>query len=190
VRVATLVLSAVCAAATLAAATKVPAGTDLSVRTSDRIEAKEAKDGQTFPAVVENDVTSKSGVVWIPKGSPVELVVRKATSGGTVGSGELILDLQSVTVNGRKYQVNTSQVAQKGKRGIGKNRRTAEMVGGGAAVGAVIGAVAGGGKGAAIGGLVGAVAGGATQVLTRGSEVKVPPETVLTFTLSNELNIR
>src|SRR5207244_7207406 len=41
--------------------------------------------------------------------------------------------------------------AQKGTEGLGKNKRTAEMVGGGAVLGTLIGAIAGGGKGAAIG---------------------------------------
>ena len=57
------------------------------------------------------------------------------------------------------------------------------MVGGGAALGTLIGAVAGGGKGAAIGAAVGAAGGAATQVLTRGKEVQIPAETVLTFRL-------
>ena len=64
-------------------------------------------------------------------------------------------------------------------RGIGANRRTATMVGGGAALGTLLGAIAGGGKGAAIGAVAGAVAGGAAQVLTRGKEVNVPAETEL-----------
>lgn len=57
------------------------------------------------------------------------------------------------------------------------------MVGGGAALGTLIGAVAGGGKGAAIGAITGAAGGAAIQVLTRGKEVNVPAETVLTFRL-------
>jgi signal transduction histidine kinase len=43
--------------------------------------------------------------------------------------------------------------------GIGANRRTAETIGGGAAIGTIIGAIAGGAKGAAIGVLVGAAGG-------------------------------
>ena len=55
--------------------------------------------------------------------------------------------------------------------------QTNEMVGGGAVLGTLIGAIAGGGKGAAIGAVARAGAGAGTQVLTRGKTVKVPAET-------------
>src|SRR5256885_9270172 len=57
------------------------------------------------------------------------------------------LALHSITINGRTYEVNSNTVAQSGSNGIGANKRTAEMVGGGALLGTLIGAVAGGGKG-------------------------------------------
>ena len=50
-------------------------------------------------------------------------------------------------------------------------------VGGGAVLGTLIGAIAGGGKGTAIGAVARAGAGAGTQVLTRGKTVKVPAET-------------
>src|ERR1051326_7686843 len=93
---------------------------------------------------------------------------------------DLVLDLQSVSVEGQKYLVSTTDLQQTGKQGLGANRRTAEYTGGAAAVGAIIGAIAGGGKGAAIGAGAGAGGGALTQVLTKGS-IRVPAETVLTF---------
>jgi hypothetical protein len=50
-------------------------------------------------------------------------------------------------------------------------------------VGAIIGAIAGGGKGAAIGAGAGSAAGAGVQVFTRGQQVKVPSETLLEFRL-------
>jgi outer membrane lipoprotein SlyB len=103
-----------------------------------------------------------------------------------MGNHEIVLDLQSVNLNGQRYALNTQDLTQTGNngdRGIGANKRTGEYVGGGAILGTLLGAVAGGGRGAAIGALAGAAAGAGTQVLTRGSEVKVPAETVLTFQL-------
>ena len=105
------------------------------------------------------------------------------------GSSELSLDLQSVKVGGRRYTVNTADVQQKGSEGLGANKRTAEMVGGGAALGTLIGAIAGHGKGAAIGAAAGAAAGAGTQILTRGKSVKVPAETVLRFKLDQPLRL-
>ena len=64
------------------------------------------------------------------------------------------------------------------------------MTGGGALLGTLIGAVAGGGKGAAIGAAVGGAAGATTQVMTRGHEVKVPAESVLTFKLETPLTLQ
>jgi len=85
--------------------------------------------------------------------------------------------------------VSTSNLQQSGKQGLGANRRTAEYTGGGAAIGAIIGAIAGGGKGAAIGAGAGAGAGAATQIVTKGSSIKVPVETVLKFELDQPVHI-
>jgi hypothetical protein len=69
------------------------------------------------------------------------------------------------------------------------NKRTAEYTGGASAIGAIIGAIAGGGKGAAIGAGAGAGAGAVTQIATKGSSIKVPAETVLTFELDKPVQI-
>jgi len=84
------------------------------------------------------------------------MILRRVSAGGTTGSPELTLDLESVTVHGRRYVVSTADIERSSNQGLGKNRRTGEMVGGGAAVGTLLGAVAGGGKGALIGALTGA----------------------------------
>ena len=57
----------------------------------------------------------------------------------------MVLDIQAITVRGRPYLVSTADLKEKSGTGIGKNRRTAETVGGGAALGTSIGAIAGGG---------------------------------------------
>ncbi len=124
-----------------------------------------------------------------PKDSNADLVIRRVNSGGTIQSGNVVLDLDSITVNGRRYRVSTEDLKQSGSGGIGKNRRTAEMVGGGAALGTLLGAIAGGGKGAAIGAVAGAGAGGTAQVLTKGKTVKVPAETILRFQLDRPLHL-
>ena len=167
----------------------VPAGTAISVRTNEAVDSRNASEGQTFSAVVVDDVKGSSGEILIPKNSDAQLVIRKVATGGTTGSPELTLDLNSVTVNGRNYIVSTADVSKKGSSGIGKNKRTAEMVGGGAVLGTLLGAIAGGGKGAVIGAVAGAAAGGTAQVLTKGKEVKVPAETVLKFQLDQPVTL-
>jgi outer membrane lipoprotein SlyB len=117
------------------------------------------------------------------------LVLRDVNQGGVTHNPELTLDLQSIKVGNRRYNVNTADVSQKGEGSLGANKRTAEMVGGGAALGTLIGAIAGGGKGAAIGAAVGAAGGAGTQILTRGKTVKVPAETTLRFRLDEPLEL-
>jgi len=68
---------------------------------------------------------------------------------------------------------------------IGNNKRTGEYVGGGALLGTIVGAIAGGGKGAAIG----AVAGAGAQVVTHGRSVRVPAESLLTFRIEQPLDV-
>jgi hypothetical protein len=165
----------------------IPSGTQISVRTNENIDSKTASAGQTFSAVISQSVVDDSGAVAIPRGSPAALVIKQA-SAGKIKSNELVLDMRSVSVQGKAYRVETSDLLQKGKSGLGANKRTAIFAGGGTALGAVIGAIAGGGKGAAIGAASGAAAGAGGQVLTRGS-VKVPAETILTFRLESPLQL-
>ena len=113
-----------------------------------------------------------------------------ASRGGRIhGSSDLVLDLASVSVDGRQYRLNTSDVVETGKSGVGANKRTAEYAGGGAAIGAIIGAIAGHGKGAAIGAGSGAGAGALGEILTKGGSIEVPVESVLTFKLESPLRV-
>ena len=160
----------------------IDAGTTISVRTNEEINASNS-DGKVFSGVVDQDVVNRGGNVAIPKGANVELLVKN------ISKNEVALDLDSVTVNGRRYGIQTqdSVVSSQQADGLGANKRTGKLVGGGAAIGAIIGAIAGGGKGAAIGGGIGAAAGAGTQVLTRGKSVNVPAESLVTFRLQQPL---
>ena len=167
----------------------LPAGSSISVRTDEGINSDNASEGRTYSASIVQDVVDSTGTVVIPRGSPATLVIRRISESSTLSSGSYALDLESIRVNGRRYVVSTEDV-KKGEKGIGANRRTAEYVGGGAVLGTLLGAIAGGGKGAAIGAIAGAAAGGGVQVLTKGSEIRVPAETVLNFRLEEPLHLR
>ena len=169
----------------------IPSGATISVRNDQTINSETASPGQTYPGVVARDVVDSAGRVAIPRGSTASLVVREANGQGKLqGRSDLVVDVGSVTVGGHTYRLETSDFAEKGTQGVGKNKRTGEFVGGGAALGGIIGAIAGGGKGAAIGALSGAGAGTATQAVTRGKAVRIPAETVLNFTLEAPIRIR
>jgi hypothetical protein len=163
----------------------IDAGTTITVRTNEEINASDS-DGRMFSGVVDQDVVNTRGNVAIPRGADVELLVRK------IANNQVALDLESVTVNGRRYGIQSqdSVVSSERADGLGTNKRTGKFVGGGAVIGAIVGAIAGGGKGAAIGGGIGAAAGAGTQVLTRGKSVRVPAESLLTFRLQQPLQGR
>ena len=72
----------------------------------------------------------------------------------------------------------------------GKGKRTGVLIGGGAGVGAAIGAIAGGGKGAAIGALAGGGAGTAGSAYTGNKEIVLPAESAVAFALKAPLTIR
>jgi hypothetical protein len=168
----------------------VPIGTDITIHTDEPIDSKDSSTGQLYSATVSDDVPDASGGIAIPSGTPAKLVVRDISTGGAVHTPELVLDLFSITVKGQEYRVVSGDVDVSGRKGVGANRRTAEFGGGGAALGALLGGVFGGGKGAGIGAATGAGGGLLTQLFTRGKQVKMPAEAMLTFRLDRTLVLR
>jgi hypothetical protein len=160
----------------------IDTGTTIQVRTNEHITTNDS-DGRVFTGSVEQDVLNRQRRIAIPRGSDVEMIVRRTAD------DQYAVDLDSITVNGRRYGVETEAnvVESQRKDGVGANQRTGKYVGGGAVLGAIIGAIAGGGKGAAIGAGAGAAAGAGAQVLTRGRTVDVPAESLLTFRLAEPL---
>lgn len=156
----------------------IPSGTQIKVRTDTVIPAKPA-DNARYSASVSEDVKDSSGNVLIPRGSRARLVAVPTTDGKDTN-----LDLRSVNVNGQSYLIQAAgQSGSSAPGGLGANKRTGIYVGGGAAVGAVLGALLGGGKGAAIGAVLGGAGGAGTQVLT-GKKKDLPAETELSYKLA------
>ncbi len=165
----------------------VPAETVIAVVLDQTISSKTASSGDKFSATVESPVEI-GGKVAIPKGARADGVVKDAKAAGRFkGGASLALELTSITVAGRDYEVQTSGAAMSTK---GKGKRTAAMVGGGAAGGAAIGGIAGGGKGAAIGALIGAAAGTGGAGLTGNRDITLNAETPLDFKLLQPVSIR
>ncbi len=165
----------------------VPADTVIAVVLDQTLSSKTASSGEKFSATVESPIEVEGKVV-IPKGAHAEGVVREAKAAGRFkGASVLSLELTSVTVNGKDHEIQTSAATMSRK---GKGKRTAVMVGGGAAGGAAIGAVAGGGKGAAIGALIGAAAGTGGAGLTGNRDITLAAETALDFKLLQPVSIK
>ena len=165
----------------------VPADSVLTVVLDQTLSSKASKSGDKFSATLESPIEVE-GKVAIPKGARAEGVVKDAKSAGRFkGGAALSLELTSITVHGKDYEIQTSDAAMSSN---GKGKRTAAMVGGGAAGGAAIGAIAGGGKGAAIGALIGAAAGTGGAGLTGNRDIKLPAETALDFKLQQPVSIK
>jgi len=165
----------------------IPAGTPITVTLDQSLASNQQTSGDEFDASVAAPVIV-NGKTVIPKGAAViGRVVEARESGRLKGVAELRLTLASVEVDGDSYDVESSSITRTG--GDHKKRNTA-LIGGGAAAGAVIGGLAGGGKGALIGGAAGAGAGTATAAATGKKDITIPAETRLSFKLSEPLTIQ
>ena len=163
---------------------QVPAETPVTVRMIDSVDSKQSHLGQTFRASVDEPV-AVNGQIIIPRGADALVkLVADQQSGKFEGKTILTLALAGITINGQIIDTTTGDVSKASKS---RGARTASVVGGGAALGAIIGALAGGGPGAAIGLASGAAVGTGAQVITKGQQVKIPSETRLNFVLQQPL---
>jgi hypothetical protein len=163
--------------AAAATAPTIPDGTVLTVRMIDSIDSDTAAVGDRFRASLDEALVV-NGREIAPRGADAMVQLDKVDQAGRIaGREEIAIELASVTIDGRETVI-TSNFAELSSKS--KTTQTAKTAGGGAAIGAIIGAIAGGGKGAAIGAGVGAGA-GTVYSATRGTSVKVPSETLLTF---------
>ena len=164
----------------------IPTGSNLLVRLTDSIDSESDTVGQVFTARLAEPLMVES-IEVVPRGSDIRgRIVEVRGAGRVSGSAELALELSQIVVNGIPYALTTAEYAEVGE---GRGEETATRVGTAAGLGAIIGLIAGGGKGAAIGAGVGAGAAGAVQVMTKGEQLYIPAETLLGFTLSQNLII-
>ena len=164
----------------------IPSGTSIDVRTIDSIELDRDHLDKRFAGSVARDITDQNGNVIVRRGANADLRLMD------MGDQTYSVQLAGVEMNGRMVPINmnTDYTAENDQRsGIGKNKRTGKYVGGGAALGAAIGAIAGGGKGAALGAILGGAGGAGAQVMTRGKDTTIPSETVISYRLDRSVNL-
>ncbi len=164
----------------------IPSGTVISIRLNDGLDSATATPGQMFHGSLASPIMIEDNVV-VPQNADVEgRVADQKSAGRFAGGSNLALELTNLVVNGKTYPLHTNVWA---KQGTGRGKQTAAKVGGGAALGAIIGGLAGGGKGAAIGATVGAGAGTGVSAVGKGQQIKLPPESILEFTLQNPITV-
>jgi hypothetical protein len=134
-------------------------GTEITVRSDSPIDVSRWDRGRIYPGYTASDVYAADGDLAIPQGAYAELIVRQ------IGPAQLALDLESITVNGRRYVMDAA--------GPNFNMQQNSYDSGSGLVGNIIGAIAG--------------AAGA-QVETQGDHIYVPAESVLRFRLQEPLH--
>jgi hypothetical protein len=160
-----------------ATAETIPSGSHATVRLNTSLSSATANTGESWSGTLTHEIV-EHGKVVVRAGAPVKGRVTYVNRSGRLHKpGALTLRLTSI--NGET--VYSSRITRQGKSHTKSN---ATKIGGGAGAGALIGAVAGGGKGAAIGAAAGAGAGTGVAAATGKQEVRIPAETVLTFTIT------
>ncbi len=165
----------------------LPAGTNVFVRLGETLSTEHNYTGDTFRGTLDVPIVTE-GFIIADKGSKVLGQVVKADKAGRVaGESELTLMLTEIhTTDGQTVHIATGNFDQKGPSNA---KKSAAKIGGGAALGAIIGAIAGGGKGAAIGAGAGGAAGTGVALAGHGKATAIPTETKLTFALSAPVTI-
>jgi hypothetical protein len=165
----------------------VPAGTVITVRLGQSVGSKISTAGQTFTATVASPVVVEGKTAIASGASASGTVVDAKPLGRFKGGASLQLRLTSISVGGSDQAISTSAVV---RTETGKGKRTAVLAGGGAALGALIGGLAGGGKGAGIGALAGGGAGAGGAAFTGNKDVVLPAESALSFKLEQSIEVR
>jgi hypothetical protein len=152
----------------------VPVGTNLKVRLNETLSSKESRVGDKFTAAVLDPVRFNEATVH----GHVRSIVK---SGKVTGRTTMNLAFDSIDLTDNRHGALHGYVTrvygsnsggtdnEGGVQSSGRGKQTLKRSGIGAAAGAIIGGIAGGGKGAAIGLILGG-AGGAGSLAIKGSK--------------------
>jgi hypothetical protein len=162
-------------------------GIQIAVRLDQSLSSDHLSPGDTFQASLAEPLVV-DGYIIAERGARASgRIVDSRQAGRMSGTADLQLALSTFqTADGQKISVSTEPWAKEGTSPKGAN---VAKIGGAAALGAIIGAIAGGGKGAAIGAGVGGAAGTGATAATRGKPVTIPTETVIRFRLANRVTV-
>src|SRR5262245_58013131 len=123
----------------------VPAGTILSVRTTQPIVADYTQVGMTMRAIVDDPIADAEGMIVIPRGSLATLeVIGARQSSNLKGRDRITLRVLSLDVGNRTYPVASSYVELKGPS---ERKRAGKTIGVGPGTGAAAGGMRAAGAG-------------------------------------------
>ena len=179
----------------------IKTGHVLRVRLNDELDSERARVGDTFTVTTVDPVYAGGGVEVIPPASTLVGQVTNVKRASRKGE-PATLDVRFVGLrlpNAARRQLNGSLADLDSSSGTSDNEgtvsakktshRNAKFIGGGAVGGALIGAIAGGGKGALIGGAIGAGTGLVGGRVKKGHEVKVKSGTEFGVILNRSVSL-
>jgi BON domain-containing protein len=164
----------------------LPSGTVIPIRMTETLDSASTQSNSVFHGSLAGDLIADGMVVAKSGASVVGRVVTAKDATHFSGSSELSIELTRLDTVDHPVDLVTDAFT---KQGAGRGKNTAAKTGGGAAVGAIIGALAGGGKGAAIGAVTGGGVGAGVNGVTRGQQVQIPTETLVSFRLQSPISV-
>ena len=179
----------------------IPEGTVIELRMDTGLNSGISRVNDTFKASVARSV-SIDGAIAVPEnGNVTGRVTSVQPAESNSRSGVIGVEFNQLSINGRMYAIEgmlTSLRADERKQiidqesqvtGKSSTSRNILFIGGGAGVGAAIGAIAGGGKGAGIGALTSGGLGVLGALFSHGSEAEVPIGAEVAMQLVRAVNV-
>ena len=162
-------------------------GTLVAVRLDRNMSSARSVAGEHFTGKLAKSILA-NGTVIVPEGTVFTgTVIEAVPAGRLAGGSSLHIALTSFSLEGKEYALQTTSILRTAQ---GKGKRTAEVAGGAAAIGAAIGALAHGGNGALIGAAIGAGVGAAGSAVTNNApEIVLPTNSLLRFRLTEKVVI-
>jgi hypothetical protein len=161
--------------------------TAITLRLDQSLSSKASAPGQHFRGKLAQSLIVDGREV-LPAGTEFSGIVAQAVPAGKLAGGATLrIDLKSFNFQGKEYPVQAPPLVRVTQ---GQGKRTAKAAGGGALIGAVVGALVRGGKGALIGAAAGAGAGTVGAAATnKPLDIVLPAESLVTFHLGGAVTV-
>lgn len=160
---------------------EVPAGTPILVSLAKELATGKDQPGDPWEGQLAEPVAVNGEVAW-PAGTPVKGVVAQSAAAGRLQGGAGGLGIRLSTIGKKDVEAGTYLVV-----GDNRGQRNAKFIGGGAALGALVGILTDSKHAAdhALGGAaLGAAAGTGLAAGTADTTIRIPAGKPITFTLS------
>ncbi|HEV2288914.1 MAG TPA: hypothetical protein VGR81_08180 [Candidatus Acidoferrales bacterium] len=164
----------------------IPAGKEIQARLETSLNSRDNQAGDTFEATLTDPIVVDGQTIAERDTKLRGVVVDARASGRLSKPGLLSVELRGIDIQGNWVEISTEPLTVEAKS---HKKRDVIAIGGGSALGALIGGIAGGGKGAAIGALAGGGAGTAGAAATGKLDVRLSAESHLTFRLSRAIAV-